>query len=325
MKKNIAVIGCGYWGKNLIRNFFELGSLNSISDLNNEIATTYSKKYNINNYSFNEILNNPNIEGVVLAVPASLHYSMAVEAMNKGKHVFVEKPLAMNKSESEDMIAVANKNSVKLMVGHLLLYHPIFIKIKNLVDKNMIGKLNYVYSNRLSFGKIRSFENVIWSFAPHDISMILSLAQQDPKSIMAQSSSFIQKNIADIATIHLNFESGLKSHITVSWINPQKEVKLVLIGEKGIMVFDDTKIWNEKLAVYYHNKISYPDLLEINKSNKEYIKVNEEEPLKNECRHFLDVIKQGLNPITDGLEGLRVIRVLSAVSKSLENNLSINL
>ena len=159
MKKNITVVGCGYWGKNLVRNFSELGALYSICDPNTEIANKYAGQYNVKNSSFIEIINDLNIKGVVLAVPAHLHASMAIEAMNKGKHVFVEKPLAMNENESELMIATAKKNDVKLMVGHLLQYHPIFKKILKIVNANEIGELNYIYSNRLNFGKVRTEEN----------------------------------------------------------------------------------------------------------------------------------------------------------------------
>jgi len=175
MNKNIAVIGCGHWGKNLVRNFAELGVLAAVCDPNVDLAKSYAEKYNVGNLSFTAIINDRAIEGVVLAVPAPLHASMAIEVMNSGKHVYVEKPLAMNKVEANDMIAAAKKNGVQLMVGHLLQYHPVFMAVRELVGSGELGSLDYIYSNRLSFGKVRSEEDVIWSFAPHDISMILSL------------------------------------------------------------------------------------------------------------------------------------------------------
>lgn len=215
MKKNIAVIGCGQWGKNLVRNFSELGALSSICDPNTEIVNKYTNQFKVKNFLFSEIINDPNVKGVALTVPAELHASMAIEAMNKGKHVFVEKPLAMNISEAELMISTAKKNGVKLMVGHLLKYHPIFNTIQRIIEAGDIGELNNIYSNRLSFGRVRTNEDVIWSFAPHDISMILSLAKQDPEFVTTKSSSILQKNLADISTIHLEFKSGLKSYIWV--------------------------------------------------------------------------------------------------------------
>ena len=325
MKKNIAVVGCGYWGKNLVRNFSELEVLSSICDPDTEIANKYASQYNVKNSSFIEIINDVNIKGVVLAVPAPLHASMAIEAMNKGKHVFVEKPIAMNETEAELMITTAKKNSVKLMVGHLLQYHPIFKTIRKIVNADEIGKLNYIYSNRLSFGKIRTKEDIIWSFAPHDISMILSLAGQDPEFIITKSTSIIQKNIADTATIHMEFKSGLKSHISVSWLHPYKEHKLVVSGKSAMLVFDDTKPWNEKLALYPYEVVSSKGIINLKKSDVKYLEVPEEEPLKNECQDFIDGVEKNIKPMTDGAEGLRVIKVLSAASKSKTINEAVKL
>jgi UDP-2-acetamido-3-amino-2,3-dideoxy-glucuronate N-acetyltransferase len=320
MKKNIAVIGCGHWGKNLVRNFSELGALSSISDPNTEIVEQYSKQFNVKKSSITEIINDPNIKGVVLAVPPHLHASMAIEAMNKNKHIFAEKPLAMNEGEAEAMIATAKKNKVQLMVGHLLQYHPIFKTIREYVKEGKIGEINYIYSNRLSFGKVRTEEDVIWSFAPHDISMILSLTGQEPEYVSTNAISILQKNIADTATIHLQFKSGLKSHISVSWLNPYKEHKLVVVGQSAMLVFDDTKPWHEKLALYPFKVVSSKNLINLQNSNVQYVKVNEEEPLKNECQHFIDVVEKDMQPLTDGAEGLRVIKVLSAASRSKTKN-----
>ena len=325
MKKNIAVVGCGYWGKNLVRNFSELEVLSSICDPDTEIANKYAGQYNVKNSSFIEIINDVSIKGVVLAVPAPLHASMAIEAMNKGKHVFVEKPLAMNVTEAELMITTAKKNGVKLMVGHLLQYHPIFKTIRKIVNADEIGELNYIYSNRLSFGKIRTKEDIIWSFAPHDISMILSLAGQDPEFIITKSTSIIQKNIADTATIHMEFKSGLKSHISVSWLHPYKEHKLVVSGKSAMLVFDDTKPWNEKLALYPYEVVSSKGIINLKKSDVKYLEVSEEEPLKNECQDFIDVVEKNIKPMTDGDEGLRVVKVLSAASKSKTTNEAVKL
>ena len=320
MKKNIAVVGCGHWGKNLVRNFSALGALCSISDPNSEIADQYASQYNVKKYSFTEIINDPNIKGVVLAVPAYLHASMAIEAMNKNKHIFVEKPLALNEVEAEAMIATAKKNKVWLMVGHLLQYHPIFKTIREYVGEGKIGEINYIYSNRLSFGKVRTEEDVIWSFAPHDISMILSLTGQEPEYVSTNATSILQKNIVDTATIHLQFKSGLKSHISVSWLHPYKEHKLVIVGQSAMLVFDDTKSWHEKLALYSFKVVSSKNLINLQNSNVQYVKITEEEPLKNECQHFIDVVEKDIQPLTDGAEGLRVLKVLSAASRSQVKN-----
>jgi predicted dehydrogenase len=325
MKKNIAVVGCGHWGKHLVRNFSSLGALCSICDPSSEVADQCASQYNVKKSSFAEIINDPNIKGVVLAVPAHLHASMAIEAMNKNKNVFVEKPLGMNEVEAEAMIATAKKNKIRLMVGHLLQYHPIFKTIKEYIGAGKIGEINYIYSNRLSFGKVRTEEDVICSFAPHDISMILSLTGQEPEYVSANATSILQKNIADTATIHLQFKSGLKSHISVSWLHPYKEHKLVIVGQSAILVFDDTKSWHEKLALYPYEAVSSKNLINLKNSNVQYIKVTEEEPLKNECQHFIDVVEKDIQPLTDGAEGLRVLKVLSAAIRSQIKNETVKL
>ena len=315
MKKNIAVVGCGYWGKNLVRNFYELGALYSVSDVNSETAKNYANQYQVNYLKFNETINDENVKGVALTVPAKHHASMAIQAMKNGKHVFVEKPLALNEMDAKLMIETAKKNNVKLMVGHLLHYHPIFMQIKKILKKGQIGKLEYIQSNRLSFGKFRTEEDIIWSFAPHDISMILSLANEKPKIVKCNSKSIIKENHLDIANIFMEFPSGLKSNISVSWINPNKEAKLVITGTSAILIFDDTKPWDEKLSLYSYGTNKTKNLINIDKSSIKYIEVPEEEPLTNECKHFIEVINQNIQPLTNGIEGLKVVEVLSASSQ----------
>ena len=320
MKKNIAVAGCGHWGKNLVRNFSELGALTAVCDPNAELAKHYADQYDVNNLSFAEILKDTGIEGVVFAVPAPLHASLAIEAMNAGKHVYVEKPLAMKQIEARQIIDTSKDQGVQLMVGHLLQYHPVFMAVRGLVASGELGGLSYIYSNRLSFGKVRSEEDVIWSFAPHDISMILSLTGQQPESVRTESASILQSNIADTATVHMAFTSGLKAHISVSWLHPYKEQKLVVIGESAMAVFDDTQPWEKKLALYRHNIDLTGEAPNLGKSDVQYIDVAQSEPLKNECQHFIDVVNGRLMPLTDGDEGLRVLNVLSAATLSQNEN-----
>ena len=325
MKKNIAVVGCGHWGKDLVRNFSDLGSLAAVCDPNTEVAQQYADQYLVKNYSFAEVLNDLSIEGVVLAVPAPLHASMAIEVMNAGKHAYVEKPLAMNNLEAERMIASAEESGVQLMVGHLLQYHPIFMALRTLVESGEMGALQYIYSNRLSFGKVRSEEDVIWSFAPHDISMILSLAGQEPDTVRTESTSILQPDIADAAIVHMEFNSGLKAHISVSWLHPYKEQKLVVVGKKAMAVFDDTKPWGEKLALYRHVVRSSESLASLEKAEVEYVEVSQSEPLRNECQHFVDVVSGDITPLTNGKEGLGVLNVLSAASLSQSKNQAVRI
>ncbi len=320
MKRNIAVIGCGHWGKNLVRNFSELGSLAAVCDPNTELSSNYANLYKVNDYSFEEILNENDIKGIVIAAPVPLHASLGIKAMNAGKHVYIEKPLAMNIIEAENLITASKDNNVQLMVGHLLQYHPVFIELLKLINLNELGNLHYLYSNRLSFGKIRSEEDVIWSFAPHDISMILSVLNDDIKFVSCESSSSLQKNIADSAIIHMESKSGLNAHISVSWIHPYKEQKLVVIGEFATAVFDDTKPWDEKLALYNHEIDTFSKPPSLNQSEIQYIKVTQSEPLKNECQHFIDVVDGKSKPRTDGVEGLKVLKILTGATLSNNEN-----
>jgi UDP-2-acetamido-3-amino-2,3-dideoxy-glucuronate N-acetyltransferase len=199
------------------------------------------------------------------------------------------------------------------MVGHLLHYHPIFKEIKKIVKKGEIGKLEYIQSSRLSFGRYRSEEDIIWSFAPHDISMILSLANEEPSIVKCNSKSIIKENHTDIANIFLEFPSGLKSNISVSWLNPNKEVKLVVTGSLAMLIFDDTKPWEEKLSLYTYDIKRTDNWISINTSSLKFVEVPEEEPLKNECKHFLELVNSEIQPLTDGYEGLKVIKILSKI------------
>lgn len=317
--RNIAVVGCGHWGKNLVRNFAELGALVAICDPNLDLARFYADEFSVPVLSFDEILHNKTVEGVVLAVPAPLHASMGIKALKNFKHVYVEKPLAMNDAEANAMIDSAAANDVHLMVGHLLQYHPVFRELKRLVKSGELGSLQYIYSNRLSLGKVRSEEDVLWSFAPHDISMILSLVGAEPTAVRCESHAALQSNICDMATIHLDFYNNLRAHISVSWLHPEKEQKLVVIGTRGMAVFDDTQPWSQKLAIYSHHSGTPKTSSQIVKGEKTFVAVAEAEPLREECAHFLEVVRGSANPRTDGAEGLRVLRVLTAASRALSN------
>ena len=313
----VAVIGCGHWGKNLVRNFSELGALSAISDPNEVLAGQFSTQFNVPELDFKAILEG-DCDGVVIAAPAPLHASLSQKAFAAGKHVYVEKPLAMTLDEADTMIEAAAQAKRHLMVGHLLQYHPVFAHLRDLVSQGELGALQYVYSNRLSLGKIRSEEDVVWSFAPHDISMILSLAGREAKSVNCEASDILQSGISDTANIHITFEDGLKGHVFCSWLHPYKEQKLVVIGDEGVAVFDDTMDWDQKLAIYDH-AIDMDETPPVpQKSEVRYEKVPQGEPLKAECQYFLDLIDGQAEPLTDGAEGRHVLQVLAAASASME-------
>lgn len=313
----VAVIGCGHWGKNLLRNFSELGALAAISDPNEALARQFSADYDVPYLDFDAVLQT-DCDGIVIAAPAPLHAPLAQKAFAAGKHVYVEKPLAMTLGEADTMIAAAAQAGKHLMVGHLLQYHPVFARLRDMVRDGVLGDLQYIYSNRLSLGKVRADEDVVWSFAPHDISMILSLAGQNLKTVRCEAADILQPGISDTASLHLCFENGLKSHVSCSWLHPYKEQKLVVIGDKAMAVFDDTLEWRQKLAVYEHEI----DLAETppvpQKAKVRFEDVPQAEPLKSECHYYLELMAGLAAPLTDGTEGRHVLQVLAAASASIE-------
>ena len=318
----VAIIGGGYWGKNLVRNFYNLNSLKLVCDKNETILSNYKDQYkDIETcLALTDVLSNKAIQGVVIATPAETHFNIARESLLAGKHVYVEKPLVLREEEGQELIELARKGRRILMVGHLLQYHPVFIRLKELAQSGELGRINYIYSHRLNLGKIRREENILWSFAPHDISMILALAGEEPESLIATGGNYLHQKIADVTTTHLNFSSGLQAHIFVSWLHPFKEQKLVVVGERRMAVFDDTQPWEDKLLLYAH-QINWKKNLPVPaKADPERVDISQEEPLRQECRHFLDCMVNGSQPITDGQEGLRVIKILNASQASLNDN-----
>ncbi|MAO55546.1 MAG: oxidoreductase [Rhodospirillaceae bacterium] len=306
----VAVIGCGHWGKNHVRNFHALGALAAVSDANPDLAAKMAETYEVPAKAVAEILADAGITGVVIAAPAEAHADLAIAALEAGKHVFVEKPLALTLAEADGVLAAAEKAGCILMVGHLLQYHPAFLKLVEMVRAGELGKLQYLYSNRLNLGKIRREENALWSFAPHDISMILALVGDEPKVVRAEGGSYLHEVIADVTTTHLTFPGGEQAHVFVSWLHPFKEQKLVVVGEQAMAVFNDGEPWDKKLVVYPH-KIDWRDGVPTpEKADAQPVALAESEPLRDECRHFLDCMATGTTPRTDGVEGRRVLSVL---------------
>jgi UDP-2-acetamido-3-amino-2,3-dideoxy-glucuronate N-acetyltransferase len=319
--KNIAVIGCGYWGKNLVRNFAELGALNSICDSDTSCLLPFKKTYPevTTTTDYNNILNNPDIQGIVITTPAATHYHVAKDALLHDKDIFVEKPLALTVQEGEELVDLAAKKNKVLLVGHLLLYHPVVIKLKELIDKGELGKINYIYSNRLNLGKFRTEENILWSFAPHDISIILFLLNETPEQISAHGGYYLHKDIADVTLTTMSFADGTKAHIFVSWLHPYKEQKLIIVGDKKMALFDDTNP-EDKLQLYNH-EIEWVDRKPVpHQKQAEPVKVALAEPLRLECQDFLDCIKTRKSPRVNGEKGLQVLRILAYSQHSLEQN-----
>ena len=316
----VAVVGSGYWGKNLIRNFHQLGALRFICDKNEVLLDQFKEQYPDMETCpvLSDVLTRQEIRGLIIATPAETHFTLAREALLAGKHVFVEKPLALTEEDGQQLVELAEQNQLTLMVGHILHYHPAVIKLKELIESGELGKMQYLYSNRLNIGKIRAEENILWSFAPHDISVILMLLGEMPETVYATGGSYLQHQIPDTTLTALDFPSGVKAHIFVSWLHPFKEQKLVVVGDKKMAVFDDVS--EEKLLLYSH-KIRWLQRIPVAaKAEAQVVSVHMEEPLKAECKHFLECIAKGQSPKTDGREGLRVLQVLQASQKSLDRN-----
>lgn len=319
----IAHVGHGYWGRNLARNFHELGYLAAVVDPDPKAAQAAASAYGVRAMSFEDVLAADDIDAVSFASPAVLHFSQAKAALEAGKHVYVEKPLALAIGEAETLCDLAGKADRVLMVGHLLQYHPAYVKLRQMVAAGELGRLLHVYSNRLSLGKFRTEENVLWSFAPHDISMILGLVDEDPVHVSAHGTVAFTPGVADFALAQMNFPGGTRGHVMASWMHPFKEQRLVVIGDKAMAVFEDSQpVWEDKLVLYRHKiDLSGPVPSPV-KADGERIAVERAEPLKEECRHFVHCIEAGATPRTDGREGLAVLRVLDAAERAMATNLN---
>jgi UDP-2-acetamido-3-amino-2,3-dideoxy-glucuronate N-acetyltransferase len=266
--------------------------------------------------SYSDFLADEAMTAVVIATPAAQHSRMASMALEAGKDVFVEKPLALTLEEGRHLVEAAERHARILMVGHLLQYHPAVRALQELIVKGVLGKIQYLYSNRLNIGKVRREENILWSFAPHDISILLMLQAEMPVMVQASGGTYVQQGVPDVTMTALAFRNGVKAHMFVSWLHPFKEQKLVVIGDRKMAVLDDLAA--DKLVLYPH-QVDWIDHVPVaRKGEREVVPVDSEEPLAIECRHFLDCVSQRARPRTDGQEGLRVLEVLEAAQVSLD-------
>jgi UDP-2-acetamido-3-amino-2,3-dideoxy-glucuronate N-acetyltransferase len=315
---SVAVVGNGYWGRNLVRNFSRLDALKLVCDGKPEVEAAIHQQYPEVPFTrdFSSVLHSGDVEAVVLSTPAATHFEMARQALLAGKDVFVEKPLALKASEGAELVELASRSGRILMVGHILRYHPAVRKLQELIAAGALGRIQYMYSNRLNIGKIRTEENILWSFAPHDLSVILALLGEEPSEVRCTGGSYLNQAVADVTLTDLVFPSSARAHIFVSWLHPFKEQRLVVVGSEKMAVFDDTAA--DKLVLYPHRvewKNRIPTAV---KAEGCPVALDNLEPLREECQAFLEAIRDRSNPLTDGTEGLRVLRVLNACQESLE-------
>jgi predicted dehydrogenase len=318
----IALVGCGYWGKNLCRNFHSLGALSSVVDATESgqsTALSIAPDIQVSD-NLDDVLRDDQIQGVALATPAETHADLAIHAMQAGKDVFVEKPMALTLEDAEKMKKVAEETRRILMVGHLLEYHPAVLKLREMIASGELGTINYIYSNRLNFGKVRTEENALWSFAPHDVAVILRLMGHAPVEVSACAGSYLTNGIADTTLSNLRFENGSRAHIFVSWLHPFKEQRLVVVGDQKMAIFNDVAPFGEKLQLYPQNVEFDGPMPILIKEDAEFVEHANTEPLRDECSYFLECIQSRNQPLTNAQSGIDVLQVLYACQQSIEQN-----
>jgi predicted dehydrogenase len=327
MSTRIGVVGLGYWGPNLARNFDRLpvAELRWICDQSQEARERFAPSFPDARTSgdLEELLEDPELDAVVIATPVPSHAALATRALSAGKHCFVEKPLAYSVAEADQVVAAAREAGRVLMVGHLLEYHPGVQKLKELAESGELGDIRYLYSNRLNLGLIRENENALWSLGAHDVSVLLHLAGgEEPSECEARGESYMQPGIEDVVFCYLRFPSGLAAHLHLSWLDPHKERRFTVVGAKKMATFDDMEI-ERKVTVYdkgFDQKYeSYGEY--VTRSGDIWSPhISNEEPLRIECRHFIERIADGGEPRSGGDSGLRVVRVLEALQRSLDGS-----
>jgi predicted dehydrogenase len=324
---SVGVVGLGYWGPNLARNFDRLlgADLSWICDASDEARERWKVEFPEarSTASFDDLLDDSSLDAVVIATDVKSHADLAVRVLEAGKHCFVEKPLALTVADAERVLAAAEASGTTLMVGHLLEYHPGLEKLKEIADSGQLGDIHYIYSNRVNLGKLRADENALWSLGAHDVSVVLRLAgDEEPSEINAFGESYMRPGIEDVVFCYLRFPSGLAAHLHLSWLDPHKDRRFTVVGSKKMATFDDMEI-ERKVTIYDkgfdQDFSSYGEY--IARSGEAFSpRISNEEPLRIECRHFIDCIRSGERPRSDGVSGLRVVRVLEALQRSLEES-----
>ncbi len=320
----VGVVGLGYWGPNLARNFDRLAEceLAWICDPSEAARSRWATAFPGVGVAarLEDLLEDPDLDAVAVATPVPTHAELAVQVLQAGKHCFVEKPLAQSVAEAEEVVAAAHEAGRLLMVGHLLEYHPGLQKLKQIAASGELGQIHYIYGNRLNLGKLRAEENALWSLGAHDVSVLLHLAEEEPTECTAMGESYMREGVEDVVFCYLRFPSGVAAHLHLSWLDPHKERRFTIVGSRKMATFDDMEL-ERKLTVY--DKGFDEDF----SSYGEYIarsgdvwspRVGNDEPLRIECRHFVECVRDGVAPRSDGQSGLRVVRVLESLQRSLD-------
>ena len=317
--RKVCVVGAGYWGKNHIRTLYELDSLGGIVENNTVLLQEISKSYpNVESYaSLEDALKNDDFAGFTVATPAETHFELSKGIIEANKHVLVEKPFTLNIENAEELVKLADDNNVNIMAGHVLLFHPAIIKIKELITSGKIGKLQYIYSNRLNLGQVRTRENVFWSLAPHDVAIFQHLSESFPVAVKAQGSAFLQKGIPDSTITHFKYANGIEGHIFVSWLHPFKEHRLVIIGSEAMTTFEDStegkplNLYSKKFDV----KSGIPEKID---GPVKLIEYSDQMPLMEQLSYFVNHLNGKKLEISNGEHALDVTRILVDAGSQLE-------
>lgn len=327
---SVAVIGAGYWGKNLVRNFAAAGrcTLRYVCDINENVLAMHQRSFPFikTTSDVTAVLDDPEVQAVVIATPVPTHFEIAARAVRAGKHVYVEKPLTQRAAQAKELIDLAREAKLKLMVGHLLRYHPAVTYLKEMLDRDQLGEPYYMYTQRVNLGVVRRDENAWWSLAPHDISVICHLLGSEPVSVAAHGQCYLQKGIEDVVFATVKFADGKMAHVHCSWLDPHKTRKMTVVGPQKMVTFDDMeatekiRIYDKGAAIRHDITTSYADIISLRLGDIVIPKVPGGEPLSLECRHFIDCVLEGRPVWTDGADGLRVVQVLEAGQESLKQH-----
>ena len=312
----IGIVGCGNWGKKILKNLLELNVLYKVFDQNLELLSQIPIPNEFKSKNINNLIDDPEIHGVIISTPPKTHKDIAIKSIENDKHVFIEKPFCLSISEADQIIKTAKKYKKIIFVGHLLHYHNGFIKLKEIINKNKIGRISIIKANRLNFGLIRQDESVIYDLASHDISMILSITKSMPKKVSVNSLFINSKQFPDLVNIVLSFDNNVFAIINSDWMSPYKEHRFSVYGKKGSLIFDDTKCWDKKLCF---NPSTIKKNLTINRKQDSFISFKNEQPLKKEIKSFINCIIKNKQPMTNHEEALKVQKVISMIEKQIIN------
>ena len=314
----VSVIGCGMWGRNIARNCASLNLLHSVVDSDRDRAAEFAANFSCNTQDFEAVCANEAVDGIMISASAAAHESLAITALQAGKHVFIEKPMALSLASAQKINKTAKVSGREVMIGHLIRYHPVFQELLRQVENGAIGKIRHIQANRLAMGRIRNTESALFDLCPHDLSLILALTGCLPKTVSCHGAAHITPGIVDMLATGLGFANGITAGMNTSWLSPIKEHRLTVTGQSGSLVFDDTKPWSEKLTLFSDHITQAGSLFVVERASPNYLPVAENEPLKQEVRAFAELCKTGAPALTNGDEGVAVQTVLEDMLNAFE-------